>query len=51
MTRHDRRIAGWLLIPVAEGVRRAWKAVAGHPAKAASAVLVAVAATGVSSTH
>ena len=46
MTRHDRRIAGWLLVPVAEGVRRAWRAVAGHPAKAASAVLVAVAATG-----
>ena len=46
MTRRDRRIAGWLLIPIAEGVRRSWKAITGHPATAASALLVTVAATG-----
>jgi RNA polymerase sigma factor (sigma-70 family) len=46
MTQHDRRIAGWLFVPLVEGVRRAWRAIAGHPVQAASAALVALAATG-----
>jgi RNA polymerase sigma factor (sigma-70 family) len=46
MTQHDRRIAGWLFVPLVEGARRAWRAIAGHPVRAASVALVAVGATG-----
>ncbi len=45
MTRRDRRIAGWLLIPIAEGLRRVWRALRAHPVSAASAALI-VATTG-----
>ena len=45
MTGRDRRIAGWLLIPIAEGLRRAWRALRAHPVQAASGALT-VAATG-----
>ena len=40
MTQRDRRIAGWLLIPVAEGLRRGWRALRSHPVHAASAALI-----------
>jgi RNA polymerase sigma factor (sigma-70 family) len=40
MTQRDRRIAGWLLIPIAEGLRRGWRALRSHPVHAASAVLI-----------
>ena len=40
MTHRDRRIAGWLLIPVAEGLRRGWRALRSHPVPAASAALI-----------
>ena len=46
MTQRDRRIAGWLLIPLAEGLRRARRAIAGHPVQTASAALIAIGATG-----
>ena len=40
MTQRDRRIAGWLLIPVAEGLRRGWRALRSHPVHAASTALI-----------
>ena len=40
MTQRDRRIAGWLLIPIAEGLRRGWRALRSHPVHAASAALI-----------
>ena len=40
MTRRDRRIAGWLLIPIAEGLRRGWRALRAHPVQAASGALI-----------
>jgi RNA polymerase sigma factor (sigma-70 family) len=40
MTQRDRRIAGWLLIPVAEGLRRGWRALRSHPVHAASAAMI-----------
>lgn len=40
MTQRDRRIAGWLLIPVVEGLRRAWRALRSHPVHAASAAVI-----------
>jgi RNA polymerase sigma factor (sigma-70 family) len=40
MTQRDRRIAGWLLIPVAEGLRRGWRALRSHPVHAASAAVI-----------
>jgi RNA polymerase sigma factor (sigma-70 family) len=47
MTQRNRRIAGWLLIPLADGVRRAWRAVRNHPAWAAVVLVATFAATGV----
>ncbi|MGI9051415.1 MAG: RNA polymerase sigma factor [Ilumatobacteraceae bacterium] len=43
VTERNRRIAGWLLLPVAEGVRRIWHAARSHPAAAAAAVAAVVA--------
>jgi RNA polymerase sigma factor (sigma-70 family) len=40
MTQRDRRIAGWLLIPIAECLRRGWRALRSHPVHAASAALI-----------
>ena len=40
MTQRDRRIAGWLLIPVVEGLRRGWRALRSHPVHAASTALI-----------
>ena len=40
MTQRDRRIAGWLLIPVAEALRRGWRALRTHPVHAASTALI-----------
>ena len=47
LTERNRRIAGWLLIPLAEGLRRAWRTTRRYPAQAASAILIAAAASGI----
>jgi RNA polymerase sigma factor (sigma-70 family) len=39
----DRRIAGWLIIPIAEAARRAWKGVRSHPMAATMTGVIAVA--------
>lgn len=46
MTERDRRVAGWLFVPVADAVRRVRRAVHDHWLHVASAVIVAVGAGG-----
>jgi serine/threonine-protein kinase RsbT len=46
--KRSRWIAGWLLVPFGEAIRRAWRAARGHPLRvaAAGATMAAVATTG-----
>jgi RNA polymerase sigma factor (sigma-70 family) len=46
MTERDRRVAGWLFVPVADAVRRVQRAFHDHWLQVASAVIVAVGAGG-----
>jgi RNA polymerase sigma factor (sigma-70 family) len=43
ITERNRRIAGWLLVPVAEGIRRAWRTVRNYPIHTAAVGVVAAA--------